>query len=97
MSTVSVGIDEYGALVKDTADGAGVPIGTILPYAGNTAPEGTLMCNGAAISRTTYAELFAAIGTTQRSTFPTCAGTLFAELAGIVRRSRRSRATRYGT
>ena len=64
MSTVSVGIDEYGALVKDTADGAGVPIGTILPYAGNTAPEGTLMCNGAAISRTTYAELFAAIGTT---------------------------------
>lgn len=64
MSTVSVGIDEYGALVKDTADGGGVPIGTILPYAGSTAPEGTLMCNGAAISRSTYAELFAAISTT---------------------------------
>lgn len=64
MSTVSVGIDEYGALVKEAAEGGGVPIGTILPYAGSTAPEGTLVCNGAEVSRTTYAELFAAIGTT---------------------------------
>lgn len=30
----------------------------------NTAPNGFLKCNGAAISRTTYANLFAAIGTT---------------------------------
>ena len=42
----------------------GVPTGTILPFAGNTVPEGFLACNGAAVSRTTYAALFSAIGTT---------------------------------
>ncbi len=40
------------------------PVGTVLAYAGNTMPSGYLQCNGAAISRTTYANLFAAIGTT---------------------------------
>ena len=34
------------------------PIGTILPYAGASAPTGWLMCDGSAISRTTYATLF---------------------------------------
>jgi phage-related tail fiber protein len=33
-------------------------------YAANTAPTGFLKANGAAVSRTTYADLFAAIGTT---------------------------------
>lgn len=42
----------------------GVPTGTILPFAGNTIPSGFLACNGAAVSRTTYAALFSAIGTT---------------------------------
>jgi microcystin-dependent protein len=32
--------------------------------AANTAPSGWMLCNGSAISRTTYADLFAAIGTT---------------------------------
>lgn len=45
-------------------DITGVPTGTILPFAGNTIPEGFLACNGAAISRTTYANLYAKIGTT---------------------------------
>ena len=40
-----------------------VPTGVILPFGGSTVPEGFLLCNGAAISRTTYAKLFAAIGT----------------------------------
>lgn len=40
------------------------PAGIILPYAGSTAPEGYLMCDGSAVSRSTYAALFAAIGTT---------------------------------
>ena len=31
--------------------------------AGSTIPDGWLLCNGAAVSRTTYAKLFAAIGT----------------------------------
>ena len=37
--------------------------GQVIMFAGNVAPGGTLLCNGAAVSRTTYAELFAAIGT----------------------------------
>lgn len=41
-----------------------VPVGTILDYAGTTEPEGYLFCYGQAVSRTTYAELFAVISTT---------------------------------
>ena len=41
-----------------------MPAGVVLPYAGATAPTGFLLCYGQAISRTTYAVLFAAIGTT---------------------------------
>lgn len=41
-----------------------VPTATILPYGGSTIPSGYLVCNGAAVSRTTYAGLFAKIGTT---------------------------------
>ena len=39
-----------------------VPTGAILPFAGTVAPSGYLFCNGAAVSRTTYAKLFAVIG-----------------------------------
>lgn len=38
--------------------------GVIFAYGGATAPPFALKCNGAAVSRTTYASLFAAIGTT---------------------------------
>lgn len=40
------------------------PAGTVQYFANTTPPNGYLECNGAAVSRTTYAELFAAIGTT---------------------------------
>lgn len=43
---------------------ATVPTGTVFPYAGSSAPTGYLICDGAAVSRTTYATLFALIGTT---------------------------------
>ena len=39
-------------------------IGFIKTFAGATPPEGTLLCDGSAVSRDTYSELFAAIGTT---------------------------------
>lgn len=42
---------------------AAFPVGSIMPYAGNAAPSGWLQCDGSAVSRTTYADLFAAIGT----------------------------------
>lgn len=41
-----------------------VPPGVITQYAGASAPAGWLICDGSAVSRTTYAALFAAIGTT---------------------------------
>lgn len=42
-----------------------IPPGTILPYAGSTAPAGWVFCNGDEVSRTsdTYKALFASIGT----------------------------------
>lgn len=42
---------------------ADAPIGTISPFGGSTIPSGYLLCDGQAVSRTTYAELFAVIGT----------------------------------
>lgn len=38
--------------------------GAVLPFAGANAPIGWLMCDGSAVSRTAFAELFASIGTT---------------------------------
>lgn len=40
------------------------PPGVVEMYAGATAPSGYLLCDGTAVSRTTYAALFAVIGTT---------------------------------
>jgi hypothetical protein len=40
------------------------PTGCVLPYAGTTAPEGWLLCDGSAVSRTDYAGLFAVLGST---------------------------------
>ena len=38
--------------------------GMLMPYAGASAPSGWLLCYGQAISRSTYADLFTALGTT---------------------------------
>ena len=44
-----------------------IPAGEIVASASNAAPPGTVLCDGRSLSRTTYAELFAAIGTTYGS------------------------------
>ena len=41
-----------------------VPVGVVQAFAGSTTPTGWLLCDGSAVSRTTYADLFAVIGTT---------------------------------
>jgi len=41
-----------------------MPAGSVIPYAGASAPTGFLLCDGSNVSRTTYATLFAVIGTT---------------------------------
>jgi len=45
----------------------GFSSGMLVPYAGTSAPTGFLMCGGQAVSRTTYSDLFAVIGTTYGS------------------------------
>lgn len=56
-----------GLSVSDDVNPAGfdfLPPGLVLPYAGSVAPDGWLLCTGQAVSRSTYANLFALIGTT---------------------------------
>lgn len=58
--------DSQNKILKLIAGGtlfADCPVGVINPYGGATAPDGWLLCHGQAISRTTYADLFAVIGT----------------------------------
>lgn len=44
-----------------------VPAGAVMPFAMNSAPSGWLAADGTAVSRSTYAALFSAIGTTHGS------------------------------
>ena len=43
--------------------GSEFPIGTIVSTGGATAPTNWLLCDGAAVSRTTYIDLFTVLGT----------------------------------
>lgn len=47
-----------------SAAGSSVPAGTVSDFAGSIIPTGWLLCDGSAVSRTTYARLFSVIGTT---------------------------------
>ena len=58
---MAVGVD--GNLVPTPASASVLPIGAIVQYCGDTVPDNFMWCDGSAISRTTYASLFAVIGT----------------------------------
>jgi microcystin-dependent protein len=45
----------------------GIPTATIVPWSDSSIPTGFLECDGAAVSRSTYADLFAIVGTTYGS------------------------------
>ena len=45
----------------------GIPTGCIIPWSDTSVPTGFLECNGAAVSRSTYATLFAIVSTTYGS------------------------------
>lgn len=62
VATYNVGTG--AAQVPTNADIVSVPTGTMLDFGGTAAPTGYLLCDGANVSRTTYAALFTAIGTT---------------------------------
>lgn len=51
--------DIQGAVSGDT-----LPVGAILPFGSNTIPENWLLCDGSAVSRTDYQQLFNTIGIT---------------------------------
>lgn len=51
----------YSKIKGDTA--LYLPVGTIIPWSKASVPSGFLYCDGQAVSRTTYADLFAVIGT----------------------------------
>ena len=57
-----------GSVTAAKLDSAAVsvlmPTASLMPYAGTAAPTGYLLCDGAAISRTTYSSLFGIVGTT---------------------------------
>jgi microcystin-dependent protein len=64
---ISVDTDANNLRVHDGSTAGGIPqmpTGTILAYGSITVPDGYLRCNDQAVSRTTYAALFAIIGTT---------------------------------
>ena len=62
----SVGEQGWGEIVNENFDkiDATSITGVVQLYAGSTAPSGWLICNGQAVSRITYAALYAVIGTT---------------------------------
>ena len=41
-----------------------IPAGLVVAFAANAPPTGWLLCDGSAVSRTTYSNLFSTIGTT---------------------------------
>lgn len=60
-TTVADGAIDYNKLaaaVRQTL----CPTGTIVAFAGDTAPDGWTLCNGTALSRTTYATLYNVVG-----------------------------------
>lgn len=68
LSALGTGVQAALAAAVNTAGGfamypAGVPSGAVMMFAMSTPPTGWLIANGSAVSRTTYADLFTAIGT----------------------------------
>lgn len=63
-ATARTALDVYSKSQVDSAVQSSTPSGAVAFFARNSAPTGWLKANGAAVSRTAYASLFAAIGTT---------------------------------
>lgn len=60
----TVRVKDAGITKQKLAAAMQLPSGALMPFAGSAAPTGWLLCAGQAVSRSTYADLFAAIGTT---------------------------------
>lgn len=62
-AVVTVGILDGAVTASKLAAGAAIPAGAVMPFAMNSVPSGWLGADGTAVSRSTYAALFAAIST----------------------------------
>jgi hypothetical protein len=60
---VDTSANETKRITKQNLVG-GFPVGSILMFGGSSAPDGWLLCDGSEISRSTYSDLFTAIGET---------------------------------
>jgi microcystin-dependent protein len=68
-STASTGLDSATVAIMisnavGNSAGSSVPTGIVQAYSGTTSPTEWLLCDGSAVSRTTYSDLFALINTT---------------------------------
>ena len=66
VANISTGLTQAETRIStaETRISAAVPTGVVQAFAGNTLPNGWLLCDGSAVSRTDYAALYAVIGTT---------------------------------
>jgi microcystin-dependent protein len=64
---ISMGSCANGTVALTSDVSASLPSGTVVPFAGSSAPTGYLLAQGQAVSRSTYSDLFSAIGTTYGS------------------------------
>ena len=63
-NSTKIATTEFVNANTDVRVSAAVPTGVVQAFAGSTTPQGWLLCDGSAVSRTDYAALFAVIGTT---------------------------------
>ena len=66
-AVVTASIADGAVTAEKLATGAAFVSGMVMPFAGSSAPSGWLLAYGQNVSRTTYADLFTAIGTTYGS------------------------------
>ena len=63
VQNIASGSNPNDAATVAQATASAVPVGSVMDYAGLFPPSGYLFCFGQAVSRATYADLFAALGT----------------------------------
>lgn len=61
--TDPAGVRRALAFLADTGGASNVPTGGMMPFGGSVIPAGFLLCDGTAVSRATFAALFAVIAT----------------------------------
>lgn len=62
--TTTINFDDFQLGPQKVLQGPSGPVGEIIAFGSLTPPTGFLYCDGTAVSRTTYSDLFKAIGTT---------------------------------